>query len=399
MVGTGLHVNPKFWDKKARKIRNVIDVPNRDELNSKLSKLQIAIVDKYNLDYTHGVIFNNAWLTNVVKNFFDRPLEEVRKVPDHQIYLSDFTEWWLRDKAPKHKVSASKYMDTRTIRQYDQVLKNIRAYEGKSKIRLSETSSDFMDNLSSFMTDTEAYSPVTAKRKLTRVKFFCERAEGEGLVVHRGFKERVFVEEETEEYKHPYLAPDEIAAIFKLNLSHDKDLDDARDNLIIGVWTGLRISDFLTHLQMDNIDGDFIRIRTKKTGHDVAIPLHPMVKSVLNKHKGLPPKMGDQDFNDRIKIVAQLADIDEVMLGGIVKIDKTIKKKRKKVGMYKKYLLVTSHICRRSFATNLFGKVPNKVIMDCAGWKKEEQMLQYIKSTNIDSAIELKELWDKQYTT
>lgn len=399
VVKTGLSISPKFWDKKARKIRNVIDVPNRDEINSKLAKLQIAIIDRYNVDFINGVLIDGKWLERAVKNFFNRPVEEIRKTPDHQIYLSDFAKWWLEEKAPKFKVKANKYMDVVTIRQYDQIIKNLIDYEAgrRAKIRLSDTTSDVMDDISLFLTKKLNYTAITAKRKVGRIKFFCERAETEGLEVHKGYKSRIFVEEEDTDYKHPYLNPEEISQIFKLDLSHDKALDNARDNLIIGVWTGLRVSDFLDRLSMDNISGDFIHIKTKKTGHDVAIPLHPMVKSILKKHNGLPPKMPDQKFNARIKIVAQLANIDNEIMGGITTVEKKGEPPRKKVGMYKKYLLVTSHICRRSFATNHFMKVPNKVIMDLAGWKREEMLLNYIKATNMESAIAMKEHWEKQY--
>ena len=64
-------------------------------------------------------------------------------------------------------------------------------------------------------------------------------------------------------------------------------------------------------------------------------------------------------------------------------------------GKYPKYELITSHICRRSFCTNLFGKVPNQVIMDVQGWKSESQMYDYNQQTNRESAIKLKAHWDK----
>lgn len=395
-VNTHLCVQKAHWDAKNKRIRNLIDAPNRDEINSKLAKLQIGVIDQYNFDYINGVAITSKWLDAFIKSFFGRPTEEVKKgVPGHEIYLVDFCNYWLTEKALKYKVKANKYMDATTIRQYQQAINNIESFVGSKKTKLTETDSKLMDDFSVFLTEKENYSHQTAKRKVGRIKFFIERAEGEGLQVHRGFKERVFVQEEETDYKHPYLNPEEIAAIYKLDLSHDKDLDAARDNLIIGTWTGLRISDFLTRLDIKNVEGDFIRIKTKKTGHDVTIPVHPMVREILKKHNGLPPKTFEQWFNNRIKIVGQLANIDDEMMGSITTVEKKGDPPRKKVGMYKKHLLMTSHICRRSFATNLFGKVSNSVIMAVAGWKSESQMLQYIKTTNTEKAIELKQYWEE----
>lgn len=397
-VNTGLYISKAHWDAKNKRIRNVIDVPNRDEVNSKLAKLQIGVIDQYNIDYSNGAAITSIWLRSFIKTFFNRFLDEIKKgTPDHEIYLIDFCNYWLKEKAPKYKVAADKFMDERTIGQYQQAINNIERFQGKNRIRLTDTDSEFMDRFSQFLTTAEKYSTETAKRKVGRLKFFIERAESLGLTVNKGFKERVFVQKENVDYKHPYLNEEEINKIYKKDLSHDKILDITRDNLIIGVWTGLRISDFLTRLTIDNIQGDFINIKTKKTGHEVAIPLHPMVKQVLKKYNGLPPKMPEQKFNDRIKLVGQLAEIDDVIVGGITTVEKKGAPPRKKVGKFNKYLLFTSHICRRSFATNHFGKVPNKVIMDIAGWKQENMLLNYIKATNIESAMVLKEHWEKVY--
>ena len=85
------------------------------------------------------------------------------------------------------------------------------------------------------------------------------------------------------------------------------------------------------------------------------------------------------------------------MIGGVSLVDEKTKVKRKVIKVYKKYELVTSHICRRSFATNLFGKIPNKAIMDICGWSNEEMLFKYNKQTNMESAKILKEYWEEKY--
>lgn len=397
-VKTGLAINPQYWDKKNQKIRDVIDVPNRKDLNSKLAKLKIFVVDEYNLAFSNGVIIDRNWIDDVIKKFFNRPAEENKlKIEPYKIYFTDFGEWWLKDVAPKFKVGPNKYMDEKTIAHYQSLLDNVIKYEGKNKIKFRDITSEVLDDFSLFLCDKEDYSPATAKRKLGRFKFFCQRAEELNFEVNKGYKSKVFVKAEDMDYLHPYLNEDEIEKIFKLDLTHDQTLDNVRDNLIIGLWTGLRISDFLTKLNLDFIKEDFIEIKTKKTGHSVAVPLHPQVKSILDKRGGLlPGKISEQKFNKYVKIIGQIAEIDEQVIGGVPIVDKDTGIKRKVVGTYKKYELMSSHICRRSFATNLFGLVSNKVIMDCAGWKSESQMLAYIKKTNRESANTLKEFWDNK---
>jgi integrase len=66
---------------------------------------------------------------------------------------------------------------------------------------------------------------------------------------------------------------------------------------------------------------------------------------------------------------------------------------RKQVGKFPKHELVTSHICRRSFATNLYGKIDTLTIMKITGHKTESQFLSYIKITPKEYAEKLKECW------
>lgn len=397
---SGIHINPNFWDAKNQRIRNVIEVQNRDEINKKLLSLKIAIIDQYNLAFMNGEVIDGQWLKNTIHKFFSRPTTGAgQKILPHTVYLSDFATWWLDNKAPKHKVSASKYMDERTISHYGILRDIIVRFEGKNKIKLRNITAELMDEFSNFLTQKENYAQKTAKRMVGRFKFFCARAEEENIEVNKNYKQRVFVAMENAVYKEPYLNEEEIERIFKHDFSYNDALDNARDNFVIGLRSGLRVSDFLSRLQTDNIQNGFIEIKTKKTGNSVAIPIHPQVKKILKKRNGrLPRKISDQKFNDYIKIIGQIVEIDNEIPGAIVVVDEKTKKKRKEYGIYPKYKLLTSHICRRSFCTNLFGKVPNSVIMATAGWKSEAQMLAYVKKTNLENAKILEKFWEENQT-
>ena len=397
---TGLIINPLFWDVSKQRIRNVIDVPNRNEINENIHKLQLHIFDAYNKVYVSGEVINKIWLDDTIKLFFNRPITTSSGTIDKtKIYFSSFAQYWLDNKAKKHKVSANKFMDNTTIGYYQQVLDNFIEFEGKNAIKLSDLNNDVLDRFSIYLSEQKKYAEETTKRKISRIKFFCQRAESENLAINKNYKEKIFVKKDKEiDYKQPYLNEEEIKNIFKFDFSHDKEMDNIRDNFIIGLWTGLRISDFLTRLDVSNIQDGFIKITTMKTKTKVTIPIHYQVAAILKKRNGkLPEKISSQKFNDKIKIIAQLCNIDEEMIGGISLVDKKTKLKRKIIGIYKKYELITSHICRRSFATNLFGKIPNKVIMDICGWSNEEMLFKYNKQTNMESALILKKYWEEKY--
>ncbi len=402
MVPIGLYVNPTHWDDKNKKIKNLIQIENRDEINKKLYNLRQYIMDSFNLDYSNGEVIDKNWLELTVKKFFNRPSQEKRNSlnENHRLYFVEFSSWWIENKSSKYKVSSSKFMDQTTKNHYLLIISLASKFEKekRKKIKLKDIDSDLMDEFSFFL-NQKKYSSSTIKRMIGRFKFFCRKAESEGIEINKQYNNTVFINnDEEEDYKHPYLNIEEITTIFKKDLSFNETLDNVRDNLIIGLWTGLRISDFLTRLDIKNIENNLIKIKTKKTKSTVTIPLHPMVISVLEKRNWqLPKKISEQKFNEYIKLIGQICDIDNEIIGSVVYVDKETRVKRKKVGTYKKYELITSHICRRSFATNLFGKIPNKVICDIGGWKKEDMMLQYIKQTNIESAEILQNHFNNNY--
>jgi integrase len=394
----GVFVNPIYWNKKTQQIRNVIDVENRDEINSKLSKLKIFVIDEYNLLFMQGDIADKIWLEEVVKKHFNRPKDEVKNVNlNHQIYWSDYAQKWLDETAPKYKVKANKYMDETTQKHYRILKKLFVEFEGKRKIRLRDVNAEVLDSFAMFLSDKN-YAEATAKRMIGRFRFFCLRAQSDNLTVNIGFKERAFIKEEEIQYKKPYFNEDEISTIFNHDFSDNITLDNVRDNLIIALWTGLRISDFLVRLKTSNFRDGFIEIKTEKTKAWVSLPIHEQIKFILSKRDGsLPNKISEPKFNIHVKTIGCELGFNTVMTGGVMKVDPKTKIKRKVVKEYMKWELITSHIGRRSFATNLYGRLPNNTIMALGGWKTEEMLLHYVQETSRDSAILLQKHWEANY--
>lgn len=166
-------------------------------------------------------------------------------------------------------------------------------------------------------------------------------------------------------------------------------LDRVRDLFLIGCYTGLRFSDFST-LDPQNIEGNFIKIKQIKTGSRVTIPVMSKLRPVLNKYPDSLPTISNQKFNDYIKFVAELAGLTETR-----KVTDT-KGNTENENIYPLYELVTSHCCRRSYATNMFkAGVPPMLIMSATGHKTETSFLKYIRANNDDKAKLLAETLQK----
>ena len=64
-------------------------------------------------------------------------------------------------------------------------------------------------------------------------------------------------------------------------------------------------------------------------------------------------------------------------------------RKRTEKGKFEKWELVSSHIGRRSYATNNFDKIPLRLVMNVTGHTTEKMFLNYVGKSNKDIALEL----------
>ena len=386
-----IFIDEKNWDKKNQKIKNVLEIRNRNKINKNLALLKINLLDEFNDSFMNGEIIDKQWVDKKIADQFGRPKDEQNnKNLDHTIYYTDYAYWWLENKSKSWLTSSTSYMNDRSKMQYASFNELVKRYEGKTKIKFQDISGDLLSKFVQFLSD-DGYSPKTIQRHINRFRFFCARASEDNLKINNGYKKKVFAPK-VSSIKYPYLNTNEIQQIYNLDLSDNDALDNVRDNLIIACYTCLRISDFNTRLDLSNFIDDYIEITTAKTNTSIVVPVHKFVKKILIKRNGnLPKKTSDKNFNEKVKEICRLADLTKPMKGRLFNSNL----KRKVTGNYPKYELVSSHIGRRSFVTNLYGKLSNSDLIQLGGWSTEAMMLKYIQKSNRDSAIALKNHWEK----
>ena len=98
----------------------------------------------------------------------------------------------------------------------------------------------------------------------------------------------------------------------------------------------------------------------------------PIVIKLLENE--FPRKVSQVLFNKQIKALYMMAGIDELVSG----FKNNPKTRRKKIVNAPKYEFVTSHIMRRSFASNYYGKIETPLLMNITGHSKESTFLTYI---------------------
>jgi integrase len=195
-----------------------------------------------------------------------------------------------------------------------------------------------------------------------------------------------------------YLTFDELEKIEKTNYSDI--LENAKDWLIISCNTGQRISDFMRfkkemiRYERNKKDGmlkPLIEFTQKKTDKIMTVYLNKKVIEILDKRKGeFPASISHQKYNKRIKEVCMLAEINQITKGSkTLPFEKNSRKFRKQDGTFEKWELVTSHIGRRSFASNYYGEIPTNYLMNITGHSTEDMFLKYIGKSNKDTAMEI----------
>ena len=127
-----------------------------------------------------------------------------------------------------------------------------------------------------------------------------------------------------------------------------------------------------------------IELTTTKTSQNIIIPIEPKVKDFIEVVKPLAHPV----FNRNLKKLFKAVGLNEITKGYIKGKDN-----KRLLGMYPKHLLLTSHSMRRTFATNLYGKLPTMVIMAITGHTTEKSFLTYIKKPQRDFAERLKEYY------
>ncbi|MBS1780239.1 MAG: phage integrase SAM-like domain-containing protein [Bacteroidetes bacterium] len=191
-----------------------------------------------------------------------------------------------------------------------------------------------------------------------------------------------------EEADAVYLTYDEVAAIYKLDLTNHSELELSRNLFVLGCLTGLRFSDYST-LEFKDYRKGMLFKKTNKQDNWVVIPLRQEAKEVfIRLFENGKERISNPIFNKEIKEIAAMAGITE-------KVTFSYKKGNKDIIITKsKAQFVTSHTCRRSFATNeyLAGTDVN-LIMKITGHKTFKDFFKYIKVSQEEAAKRIQEVW------
>lgn len=385
---TKFEVEKHYWSKqhKLQRVKD-IDVLNRQtEVNNELTKISNYILTSFNSIPELEVldVVNKQWLQTQIDNFYSPPKtkeeQEKAKIPTDLIGYIDF---YVADR--KNEVTKS------TLAKVG-VNKNLLIKFKKDKkhsLSIKDVNNQFKIDFETYCLG-KGYAPNTIARSLRFIKTLCRHAQNNGLEVSYQLNN---IKPKYEKTESIYLTFEELEQIEKTS-DLPEYLENAKDWLIISCYLGQRVSDFL-NFTSDMIryeDGNpLLEFTQKKTGKLMTIPVHHKAIEILNKRNGqFPRQISDVNYNLYIKEVCERAGLTQKVKGSKkVETAPNSKQYRKETGMYPKWELVTSHIGRRSFATNFYGKIPTTYLIYITGHSTETMFLAYIGKSNKDLAKEV----------
>ena len=394
---TPYNVLPKHWNVKAGEVRNVIDEPNRDTINTHLRELKAAAKNIYEQTI--------ASRKPITKNLLKTELDKWAGVTvDEKPTFLYWVQSFIDNSSTRINPKTGRVISYRTVQEYKTTFGYLKEFEKENRQRLDFDTIDIntLTDFRNYLTTVKGFALNNIAKHIDNFRQFLRTANDEKIPIDQETisSKRFIVARETPE--DIYLPESELQGIASLDLSDRNKyitlsqkqkgiekaikvnygtLDRVRDLFMIGCYTGLRVSDY-NNIKPHHIKGAYIDLYQRKTGERVVIPIHNTVKTILAKYNGsTPPKISDQKINMYIKEICKLAGIKE-------QVEKQQTKGGEKIAnVAEKWQLVTSHTARRSFATNMTKQgIPIQLIMKITGHKKESVFLKYVKLTAFEYA-------------
>ncbi len=376
---TGFTVSLKNWKLKDKESKNPFGIGfitgNSEDiknLKNDLKRLDIFIDEQINKANSKGDLINKYWLDEQIKNCFNRKeVNDVSLLTNHIQYIIDNAN--TRKIKGTNKIGISKGR----IRSYKTFLNLINKYQSekiKKQIHFIDINQPFVEKLTNWLLNEKKYSVGYSGKVLANLKAVCNSAQNNLIELNEYASKIEVFKERKEDRIIQILSFEELEQLKKVKLTGAKN--NARNWLVIGCYLGQRVGD-LMKLTKNNIRLEqnflFVDLVQEKTKKAVTIPVYDeFTKNILiNK---FPYKIAPQKLNNHFKDVCEIAEINQKVEGKKI----NPKTKRKELGKYPKFELITSHCMRRSFASNHYKKMATPLIMGITGHSREDEFLKYI---------------------
>ena len=340
---TNVRINPTNWS-------NDPDQPIKRSEVGYLKKNKTILVMKQKV---------NDIATELTEKSVDPTIHKVKEEYEKKIQINDHRDTPFFELFDSFVENSINRVSKPTINAYKALRLRLREFSQRRKLILTIESLNlkFYDDFVAFLFSLELLNNTVGKH-IKNLKVFLHYLENRGYKIHgdvRKFK--------TIKNRIPiiYLTQDELKKLNKYDFSKTKRLEQVRDFFVLACTTGLRISD-LKRVTLEHVQGGAIKIKAKKTGKDIFVPLRTESFNILQKYQVNLPNVSDQKYNEYIKECCRIAGLDSIVEKVIFKSSNKIYSKEPKWG------LISSHVAVKTFITHCGQNgVSPKVVAEITG--------------------------------
>ena len=387
-VYTRLRIEQRYWLLKSRNQVGEQAIEDGDfsavqkkeniRINSELTKI-LGYCRDYAAAVSESTIMSKP--LDFTRETFEKFISEKIRGKEAAIRKSaeEFIKDYIDRKASMVNKETRRTISQGTVYNHKNALRRLQNYckEKRKKIVWELFDRKFEEQYTAWMNE-QGFAANTIASQFSIMKVWLTDAEIEGLMTDRYFHK---YPTKAHDVDNIYLTEEEIQRLYDIDFSKIEDkigprneIEKTRDLFVVACWTGLRFGDW-HDLSKAKITEDRIIITTHKTMKEVTIPIHPMVKEIINKYNGkLPKSIVKAKTNIHLQRCGEIAHIDEPITLH------RIRGGREVIIQESKYKFISTHTARRSFCTNMYlRKIPTKAIMAISGHTTESNFLKYIK--------------------
>ncbi|SHH45717.1 phage integrase SAM-like domain-containing protein [Wenyingzhuangia marina] len=389
-ISTGLTIDGKKWNIKTKRPKET--TAELKQLKNILDAIVSHIQENLNNITTDGLEPSKRWLETTYNKFTNKEEKEQNASIEYWIkYIIDNPNLFENS-------IGEKGLSINRIRQLNTLFKVFKKYQKNHVYKIVEIDQFFYDNFNHWLLNKEKYGHNTAKKYSDDLIAIGRHARRYKIPVSQelDYIKRI----KTRSSKTIVLEHDEILRIENLEITNERLLN-TRKWFLLGLQVAQRISDLLPlteyniqyHPDLDhNLTKCFVFTQKKSQNtKEIVIPIDEVIEEIIKD--GLPTPISDQRFNEYLKEICKMAEIDRPTKGAISKTIEIDGKKRKRniEGVYPKWQLITSHTLRKTATTHYY-QVFGAKVKHITGHSKEETVNIYVNQDRSRKLSQVKKL-------
>ena len=327
----GIFISPDYWNSKKQKA----EPPNPDNnyINTQLSLISQKINEAFLFLQVNQEVFNveDIYLQYKGENTSrNKTLIEVFNMHNRKM-----------EKLIGKSYARSTYYKFKEAKTH--LINFLKHSYKKGDIRLSEVNMKLLDDFDFYLKSELNHKQITINKSIQRLRKIIKLALAEGYLDRDPF---LLYKPKKYNVEVVYLSTSELSLLESQDFTFNDRLERVRDCFVFCCYTGLAYAEMASlhssHI-IDGFDGNkWIKMKRRKTGREINVPLLPVAVDMLEKYEYKLPIISNQKFNTYLKQIG-------VILG--------IKKK------------LTHHIARKTFATTvlLYNNVPMEIVSELLG--------------------------------